>query len=374
MIYRTIVTITLLMLSMSSSAQAADKAQPTIDKALNYLKTQQKSDGSWQGPNDPPAVTALVLRAFVREGNYSANDPFLKNGYAKLLSYQMEEGGIYKDMLSVYNTAIAVSALSAANDPAFRPRIDKAVDYLKSLQWSDTIAGLPKNETVAGPTDVRFGGWGYGKKGRPDGSNLNLAMDALHDAGLKPTDKAFQNAVAFVTRMQNSSETNDQPWAGNDGGFVYTPASGGESFAGEYQAPGGQRMLRSYGSMTYSGFKSMIYAGLTKDDPRVKAAFNWISRNWTLDENPGMKLNDPKTAQYGMYYYYYTLSRALNAYGQPTIIDPQGKSHDWRTELIDKLASLQRPDGSFIGDKRWMEDNPVLATAYAVQSIQEARK
>ena len=32
------------------------------------------------------------------------------------------------------------------------------------------------------------------------------------------------------------------------------------------------RVLRSYGGMTYAGLKSMAYAKLTRDDPRVKAA------------------------------------------------------------------------------------------------------
>ena len=38
-------------------------------------------------------------------------------------------------------------------------------------------------------------------------------------------------------------------------------------------------------------------------------------------------------------------------------------AHDWRVALIQKLASIQKPDGSFVGQKNWMEDNPVLATS-----------
>ena len=78
--------------------------------------------------------------------------------------------------------------------------------------------------------------------------------------------------------------------------------------------PDGKRIVRSYGSMTYAGLKSMIYCGLTKDDPRVKAAWNWIRKNWTLDINPGMQFSnpkDPKAGESGLYYYYHTLARAL---------------------------------------------------------------
>jgi squalene-hopene/tetraprenyl-beta-curcumene cyclase len=276
-------------------------------------------------------------------------------------------------MLANYNTAIAISSLAAAKEAEYKEPQNKAVAFLKRLQWSDEQS--PESERKAvDEKNPNFGGWGYGKKERADGSNLQIALDALHDAGLKPDDPAFQRAIKFVTRMQNLSETNDQSWAGNDGGFIYTPADGGASMAGEYTGPDGKKMLRSYGSMTYAGLKSLIYAGLTKDDQRVKAAWEWISKNWTLDENPGFREADPATAASGMYYYYHTMARCLNAYDDPTITDSKGATHDWRAELINKLASLQKPDGSWVGEKKWMEDNPVLVTAYSVIALQEAKQ
>jgi len=196
----------------------------------------------------------------------------------------------------------------------------------------------------------------------------------LHDAGLKPDDPAFQEALKFATRSQNLSETNDQVWAGNDGGFVYTAADNGNSAAGEYVGPNGKRMLRSYGSMTYAGLKSMIYAGLSHDDSRVKAAWDWISKNFTVEENPGMSAAGPENAKGGLYYYYYTMARALEAYGQPVIIDPQNAKHDWRVALIDAIATQQKDDGSFLGQRKWMEDNPILVTAYVVQALEIAKK
>jgi squalene-hopene/tetraprenyl-beta-curcumene cyclase len=368
-----------LAASQTEQLDAHVRATALIDRGRDFLKSQQKPDGGGQSEKDPPAITAIVLRAFVQDHTYDANTDFVKRGYDKLLSYQVESGGIYKDLLANYNTAIAISALAAADKRAFKPQIDKATNYLKGLQWSEMMTSA-EGERVAGESDAWYGGWGYGGRsrggGRPDLSNVQMALDALHDAGLKPDDPAFQRAIKFVSRLQNNSETNDQSWAGNDGGFVYGPGDKrtGESMAGDYAAPDGARRLRSYGSMTYAGLKSFIYAGLTKDDPRVRAAWEWISKNWTLDENPGMAASGPDTAQQGLYYYYHTLARALNEYDQPQITDAQGKSHDWRLELIDKLASLQKPDGSWAGDKRWMEDNPVLATAYAVLALQEAQE
>jgi len=361
-------------LAQASGEDSQKTARDLMDKAEAFLKTQQKADGSWQDPekHDPPAVTAIVLRAFVQDPTkYSVKDEFLRKGYEKLLSYQVESGGIYQDALANYNTAIAISALSAANDPSFKDRIDKAVAYLKGLQWTQGKDGTPPKAKFI---DQWYGGWGYGVPGRPDLSNVQMAMQALHDAGLKPGDPAFQAAAKFITRQQNLSQSNDQPWAGSDGGFVYGPGADGkgESMAGVYTTAEGQRRLRSYGSMTYAGLKSFIYAGVSKDDPRVKAAFEWVRNNWTTEENPGMRDANPDWAHAGLYYYYMTMAKALHAFGHPIIESADGRKHDWRKELIAALAQRQKPDGSWVGEARWMESNPVLVSSYALMALEDA--
>ncbi len=349
------------------------QANVVVQKGLAYLKTQQQPDGSWQKLGEPPAVSALVLKAFMGDPNHDADEPFLEKGFGNLLSHQKPDGGIFDDMLANYNTAIAISALAASHEGEYQPQLAKAVAYLRRLQWTDSIDKVPGMESKSvGKDDPRYGGFGYGKRERPDGSNMQVALDALHDAGVKPGDPAYAAAVAFASRLQNRSESNDQKWAGNDGGFIYTDADGGNSPAGDSTGPDGQKMFRSYGSMTYAGLKSMIYAGLSKDDPRVKSAWAWITKNWTFDENPGLKGGPGNPAEAGLYYYYHTAARALRAYGEPIVTDAQGNKHDWRVELIDKLASLQKPDGSWVGQAKWMESNPTIVTSFAVLSLQEA--
>jgi squalene-hopene/tetraprenyl-beta-curcumene cyclase len=222
-----------------------------------------------------------------------------------------------------------------------------------------------------------FGGAGYGERGRPDLSNTQMMLDALYDAGLSPDEPALQKALAFMSRAQNLRATNPSEWAGNDGGFIYTPAGGGESFASEAAGDGRQgelipagqpRSLRSYGSMTYAGFKSFMFAGLSQNDIRVRAAFDWIRRNWTFDENPGL-------GQQGLYYYYHAMARALRIAQQHIVLDDQGNEHNWREELIDAITHRQRDDGSWRNDAdRWLEGDPVMATIYALLSLEEAIK
>ncbi len=139
----------------------------------------------------------------------------------------------------------------------------------------------------------------------------------------------------------------------------------------------GVTKLRAYGSMTYAGIKSMIYAGLSRDDARVTAAVDWIRGNYTMQENPGMGSD-------GQYYYYVMLSRALDAFGAPSLeVVPAGmpastpafRQVRWAEDLIAKLAELQEDDGSFRSvDDRWMEDNKVLITAYALVAIGHAMR
>ena len=53
--------------------------------------------------------------------------------------------------------------------------------------------------------------------------------------------------------------------------------------------------------------------------------------------------------------------------------DRLGREHAWRRELLDKLAELQRPDGSWVNPAdRWMEGRPELTTAYAMLALQAA--
>jgi squalene-hopene/tetraprenyl-beta-curcumene cyclase len=172
--------------------------------------------------------------------------------------------------------------------------------------------------------------------------------------------------LVFVSRCQNlESQYNTTQFAGkiNDGGFYYTPAIGRQDEARSTSTGG----LSSYGSMTYSGLKSMIYAGLTKDDPRVKAAYQWIQKNYDVGKNPGM-------GDAGLFYYYHTFAKTLDALGIHEIEDAKGVKHDWRRELTEELAKRQKPDGSWVNaNTQWMEGDPNLATAFALLSLTYCR-
>jgi squalene-hopene/tetraprenyl-beta-curcumene cyclase len=293
----------------------------------------------------------------------TADDPLVAKSLKYLEGFVRPDGGIYpeKSRHSNYETCIAIQCFAAANqDGRYDKLIKNAERFVRGIQWD-------KNEKVD-RSDVRFGGAGYGSSGeRPDLSNTAFLLDALKSVGAGPKDEAVQNALVFVSRCQNlETEFNTTPFAAkvNDGGFYYTPAAGGVSQAGNVPDGG----LRSYGSMTYAGLKSLIYAGLTADDPRVKAAVKWIKDHYTLGENPGM-------GSAGLYYYYQAYARALAALGVDEFTDSAGKKHDWRVELVRELASRQQADGSWLNENaRWLEGNPNLVTGYVLLTLSYARK
>ena len=352
-----------LVACLVATAAAADLGGPqayqkAVDRAVGYLQSKgQAADGSYSAQAGI-GVTGLVATALLRHGR-TPDDPLVAKSLKYLEGFVQPDGGIYvKDsFVKNYETSIAMMTLLAANaDGRYAKQIKAAEKFLRGSQWDD--------EEGHDKSSYYFGGAGYGKKSRPDLSNTSFFIEALRAAGAGPDDPNIHQALIFVSRCQNlESEHNTTPFAAKnpDGGMYYTPAAGGESFA-EKTPDGG---LRSYASMTYAGLKSMIYAGLKPDDPRVKAALKWLQKHYDLSSDPGL-------GKQGLYYYYHTFAKALDAAGMKEFEDDQGMKHDWRRELRETLVGQQRPDGSWVNDdpkKKWMEDDPNLVTAYALLAL-----
>ena len=351
-----------LALARSYPARSADA--PTSDdltaKAVAFLKPRQDDKGGWSTQRGP-GITGLVVTALLRSKRVTPSDPVVSKGLTYLEGFISPKGGLSEGPQANYVTSIAMMAFHEANTKGqYTAQIKAAQRYLKGLQWDE---GEGK-----GKDDPYYGGAGYGGSSRPDLSNTSFFIDALRETGLPADDEGLKKALVFVSRCQNrKSEFNDQPWADkvNDGGFIYTTAAGGVSMAIDPKLPNGG--LRSYASMTYAGLKSMIHAGLTPDDPRVKAALDFVRAHYTLDENPGL-------GQIGLYYYYQTFAKALALVGQPTLVDASGTAHNWRADLVAALAKRQLPEGAWVNKAdRFMEGDPNLVTSYGLLALAYAR-
>jgi hypothetical protein len=477
---------------------ARDKAPNMIARAITYLRSQQdQKSGGWciqEGAPVFPAITGLVLQGMLAQPGITQDDPSVQEGVKFILDHQQQDGGFYVGLLPSYNTAICLTALKDVTSPVQAADAKaRALDFLRTLQFGEGAVVHEGMGDSARPVDkdhAYYGGFGYGRSGRPDMSNTSFAVEAMHAMNLPDNDPAFQRAVAFLQRCQmlekgaDGSPVNDMAYAqgSTQGGFIYATSpnkdsiGAGISYAGEIaesldgrggasarvtlqQVDGkfkamtkgevaakikvvwdrepdtsrgiipqeflvllgagdggtssrfevratvsparlteilsealrddiagpasiaaqreehwhGQVRHRAYGTMTYAGLKSYLYAGLSKDDPRVLAAREWISRNYSLSVNPGVDDTD------GLYYSYLMFARTYDALGEQVVpvqrADGTTEQRDWAKDLVDQLATLQNEDGSFRSvDDRWMEDNPVLITAYSLIALQCAAR
>jgi squalene-hopene/tetraprenyl-beta-curcumene cyclase len=341
-------------------APTSESAAKLIERGVAFLRPRQDGKGGWSTQREP-GVTALVVTALLRSGQVAPGDPLVTKALTYLEGFIGPHGGLSEAPHANYATSIALLAFSEANaNGRYNRTIKASQQFLKTMQW-DESEGKSRDNAF-------YGGAGYGgANSRPDLSNTAFFIEALRETGLPADDPNLQKAIVFISRCQNlKSEFNDQPWAAkvNDGGFIYTAANGGSSVAGPPDAGGG---LRSYASMTYAGLKSMIYAGLAKDDPRVKAALNYITQHYTLDENPGL-------GQQGLYYYYHTFAKTMAVLGEPMLTDAAKVAHDWKAELVAALAKRQQPHGGWVNPAdRFMEGDPNLVTAYTLLALAYTR-
>ena len=329
--------------------------QQMVTQGVTFLENSQLASGAFHDQAEP-GVTALVTTALLKSGKTPA-DPSVAKALDYLQTFVRDDGGIYREgsFYRNYETSLSLLCFVEANQQGqFDELIQNATRFLRGIQWDE---GEHIDET-----HYAYGGAGYGKHKRPDLSNTQFLIEALKSSENEENREAIQRALVFVSRCQNlETADNTTPFAAKnpDGGFYYTPAAGGTSQAGETPSGG----LRSYGSMTYAGLKSMIYAGVDPDDPRVQAAIGWISNNYDLSQNPGM-------GDSGLYYYYHTFAKALGTLGKPTVVDAEGEVHDWQVDLITSLQNAQQADGSWVNrNERWMEGEPNLVTAYALLAL-----
>ena len=345
--------------SAGNVAALVKKADAAMAQGDAWLLKEAKPDGTFGGPAEV-GKAGLVLSALLAspEAGTLRDDPAVKKAIACIVSAQQPDGSIGapgEKGLANYQTSAAIGALAAYNDPAHKDIIEKAKKFLLSIQ------------NLGSPDDPNFGSWGYSSDKRGDVSNTQFALNALKAAGLDENSKEFKDCQKFLERCQNRSESNDQPWASNDGGGIYYP---GASKAGVVKLPDGKVVYKSYGSMTYALLRCFSLVGLKPDDPRVQAAQKWLAENYTLDVNPGMS-EDQK--HQGLYYYYMSMAKAMALLETP-VLEADGKKHYWARDLTERLVSLQDKDGSWVNNAmRWMENDKVLATSYAMMALSECR-
>lgn len=348
------------------SPEREAEVRAAMARGAAWLAAQQQPAGHWP-PEETPAITALALMG-LHATDPEAYRPAIDRAVVFLLTSVQEDGSIWRSPsiqrkgggLKNYNTAICMTALHALRRPELVPIVQKARRFLAQAQHLES--------------DIYRGGMGYDAstdRAYADLSNSYMAYEAmrktqevedLRSAGEEKADLDWEAARVFLAQIQNLPGVNTNAWLSDDddnrGGFAYSPGAGASVTNAD-----GRITLRSYGSMTYAGLLSLIYAEVNAKDPRVQSAFDWARRHWTLEENPGL---GPE----GLYYFYNVLAKCLDTVGEESLTLPDGRTVEWREELARKLIALQRPDGSWYNENnRWWEADPNLVTSYTLIAL-----
>jgi squalene-hopene/tetraprenyl-beta-curcumene cyclase len=361
-------------------------------RAADWLVSQQDASGAWkQGPPDQAqpslAYTGLMVAALADgpgELRAKYKEPVAK-GVAFMLSKQNSDGsfgeGPGNAFLKVYTTSIVLMAISLAA-PDKKDAIGNARGYLKANQLKE---GPDKGSLGYGDKELKIDqGKPVAKPMIPNLSTTGFAAEGLARSGLPKDDQFWKLVVEYVQKCQNNSETNTDAdfvarlkakglSVGDDGGLFYA-ANPEDMKAGTVKLTD-KEIIKSYGSMTYDGLKTYIYAGLTKDDPRVKAALDWIRKNYSVEAHPGFAFDDKRTHLMGIFYYYLIMARAFDALGEKTITTIDGKVHRWANELGDQLLKIQKEQKMWVNENpRWWESDPLLVTSYVLNTLNAVMK
>jgi len=341
---------------------APSEILPMIDilAGLQWLRNHQNTDGSW---HYSVGITSMAALALLNTG-YDEADPTVNKAIQYILANRQGDGSFG---WGTYETSTAVWALVAAHNPNYNDEIENARAWLIDAQYDEGEG--------AGTSNPCYGGWRYGSSpGDGDLSNTQFALMALDAAYSKlclqkpdPNDPSgwIFKAIKFTSRCQNRPISNDQAWAYDatqpsydDGGFIYYP--GGWSLAGG---------TKSYGSMTAAGIWSLRLCGVRVRDERIQAGLNWLTNNedCSFDDNPGHPYDQGHCF---LYYYYMTIAKALT---MCFLRDLGGI--DWFTAISTKLADLQCDDGYWVNApaSHGQEDISELATDYAILALQVKR-
>jgi squalene-hopene/tetraprenyl-beta-curcumene cyclase len=292
-----------------TTPSALDSALHAQHAGIAFLLQQQEHSGGWLTQTGP-GVTALTLRALLQNGQPLDSAP-VRRALDYIQSTRRLDGGFYVDGQPTYNTAIVISTLAQIPGNRYQQQVDQGRAFLATLQKSTTPGSF------------------YAVAAKP------------------PIASEFQFA-----------RTDPKPAADSKEITIHSPGDRTDD-----------AFLTRRNQLTYAQFKSLLYAGLTPDDPRVRALLLEARTDFSLHSNP--LYGQP----HGQFYYYFVLSKTLHASGQDALIDAAGTCHNWRSELATRLVALQSSDGSWINTQSdyWLENNPVLVTTYCVLTLQEAR-
>ena len=190
----------------AETRQEVGSADPVVVAAMgrgfDWMQAHQNPEGAWSDTNYP-ALTALGLWAFAGS-THPARTAVCDRAAAYIASFLQDDGGIYKKPtggrgtggLSVYNTAICLTALHAYDRQRYAAIILRARAFLASAQIQGEKAGSSA------------GGFGYERTPPPPPSRAEIEKRARARAAAEgmpePTQEDIDKFVAMMEKRAGS--------------------------------------------------------------------------------------------------------------------------------------------------------------------------
>jgi hypothetical protein len=272
-----------------SEIKVVQRVNQATDRAMRYLASKQKPDGSWSANQ---AVNALALLAFLGRGHVPGRGPYrdvLERGKRYLVTSARADGLIASAGKPMYEHGLATLALAELYgmdpDPALEKALRNAVDLILKSQAPN-------------------GGWRY--QPVPGDHDLSVAvmqivaLRAANNAEIPVPGQTIEKAIAYVRSCAHPG-----------GGFGYT---------GPGQGP----------QTTAAGVLSLQLLG-KYDDPSIPKALDYLVHipiDW-----------DASGPSYFYYFHYYAIQALYQA---------GGKQWDgWHPRIRELLLEKQNADGSW---------------------------
>lgn len=310
--------------------------ESAVLRALQWLKENQRDDGSWRGEGNarsPTAMTGLALLAFLAHGETPGSEyfgPTVRRALVFLIETDQRDDGTFRNTEGgqrggVYAHGIASYALSEAfaltRIMEIRPAMEKAIAHIVRGQRPDGGYDY-RFERDGGARDrcTSVAGW------------MAQAMKAAHMAGA--------NVPGLEDAMENAARGFKRQYVGDAGHFMYASNSGGVRHS---MTPIGVLCLQLLGH----GRSAEARGGL-------RAIANWAP-SWS---NPDMSggILEP------VYVWYYA-AQAFFHQGGPTW-------QQWNNHFAPMLVDNQNDDGSWSWSHgRSAEYGPVYHTVFNALSL-----